>query len=97
LPYLLGYLFSGVVGLEPTTIILKTIVLPIKLYSFFLINYNYMLPIGLEPITNSLQNYCSTIELRKLLDRVGFEPTILLHITVFKTIAISLSATYLKA
>ncbi len=53
-----------------------------------------MLPIGIEPITLSLQNRCSTYELRKPLGRGGFEPPTL-SVTVFKTDAISHSATYL--
>lgn len=105
----LNYTPPQVVGIEPTLIILKTIVLPLN-YTFWTrrdLNSQFLrakqvffqlklqallLPTGLEPITNCLQNNCSTIELRKPLDKVGFEPTIP-RIMIFKTTAFNHSAT----
>lgn len=52
-----------------------------------------MLPIGIEPITYCLQNNALPIELRKLWIGWDSNPRYL-SILIFKTNAISLSATY---
>lgn len=52
-----------------------------------------LLPIGIEPITPSLQNRCSTDWAKEALGRGGFEPPTQ-GVPVFKTGAISHSATY---
>ena len=62
---------TRVVGIEPTSMILKTIVLPLNYTLLFT-----LLLAGLEPATDSLQNYCSTSWAKEALVWVGFEPTI---------------------
>lgn len=59
-----------------------------------------MAEVGLEPTTNSLWNYCSTIELfrgkkRNIIGRIGFEPT-KQNATDLQSAAIDHSATFQK-